>query len=417
PATPGASAMNPKPPREQDPVQQELEAALAGGSLLDLDLEHLRPAAQRPRRGERTSDLVTGVVVGIDRDDVFVELGPRKQGVIALDEFDEPPEVGASFEFTEHGVEDGLFRLSRRKARHVAAWNELAPGAHVEVVVKAANPGGLEVEAGPLAGFLPASHAADRHVDDLATLVGQRFVCEVIELDPDKRRLVVSRRNVLREQQREAREQLVGSLSVGDLVQGPVTRIEAFGAFVDLGGVEGLVHVSQLARRRVQHPDEVVARGQVVQAQVVKIEEGGKRIGLSVKALEPDPWDTVRERFAPDAIVRGRVVRMLDFGAFVELEPGLEGLLHVSQLKGGSERVRRPQDTLALEQQLDVRVVSVDPAQRRIALSRLDARGSLLGSDDSVETAEIDRVVEHGPGKALGTNLGALFKKALGDKG
>lgn len=403
--------MCPKVPSEKDPVQAELEAALADGSLLDIDLS--TDAGQ----GAKGDDLRKGVVAGIDGDDIFVELGPRMQGVINVSEFEDPPAVGQTLEFSMHGQKDGLWLLSRRKVKALSAWNNLELGSHVEAVVKATNAGGLEVEVGPLSGFMPASQAADHHVEDLSTLVGQKLTVEVIELDQGRRRLVVSRRKVAQVERESARQEIVGSLVLGDKVAGSVTRIEPFGAFVDIGGVEGMVHVSQITRSRVEHPEEKVKVGDRVEAEVIKIEQGGKRIGLSMKNLEPDPWSGVDERFGLDTMATVKVVRLTDFGAFCELEPGVDGLLHISQMAGRGERVGRPSDLFQMGQEIEVRISTIDPITRRIGLSRLDNRGALIGSEEAAGAAEADRVVRESSQQNVGTNLGALFKKALGDQG
>ncbi|MHC4376036.1 MAG: 30S ribosomal protein S1 [Planctomycetota bacterium] len=403
--------MCPKVPSEKDPVQAELEAALADGSLLDIDL------STDAGKGVKGDDLRKGVVAGIDGDDIFVELGPRMQGGINASEVEDPPAVGQTLEFTMHGQKDGLWLLSRRKAKALSAWNNLEQGSHVEAVVKATNAGGLEVEVGPLSGFMPASQAADHHVEDLSTLVGQKLTVEVIELDQGRKRLVVSRRKVAQAERESARQEIVGSLVLGDKVAGSVTRIEPFGAFVDIGGVEGMVHVSQITRSRVEHPEEKVKVGDRVEAEVIKIEQGGKRIGLSMKNLEPDPWSGVDERFGLDTMATVKVVRLTDFGAFCELEPGVDGLLHISQMAGRGERVNRPSDLFQMGQEIEVRISAIDPITRRIGLSRLDNRGALIGSEEAAGAAEADRVVRESSQQNVGTNLGALFKKALGDQG
>ena len=401
--------MSNKPPTEKDPIAAELEAALEGTSLLDIDLE-----APTGAKAGASNDLRKGTVVGVNDPDVIVELGPREQGVISLSEFDEPPQAGQVFEFSIHGQEDGLWKLSRRRAKALAAWNDLYPGARVEATVQATNSGGLEVAVGPLSGFMPASQAGDRHIEDLSGLVGQKLICEVIEADPAKKRVVVSRRRVLEAERAEMREALAGQLAVGYEVSGKVTRIESFGAFVDIGGAEGLVHVSQISRKRVENPADVLKVGQDVQAQVVKIEEGGKRIGLSMKALEPDPWDDAITFLAPEQIMNAKVVRLAEFGASCELSPGVDGLLHVSQMRGGGERVQRPSEMFKVNDEVQVRIVSIDSGARRIGLSRLDERGAVIGSEDAVDAAEIQAVVEDTRGKPqLGTNLGNLFKRAL----
>ena len=415
----GARTMSPQPPSEKNPLDAELEAALQDSSLLDVGLE--TNAAKGGKRGSRDEDdLQRGTVVGIDRDDVIVELGPRMQGVIASTEFEEEPKVGETYEFSLHGQKDGLWLLSRRKAKALAAWNDLSVGAHVEATITATNSGGLECQVGPLSAFMPASQASGGHVEDLSTLVGQKLVVQVMEADPRKKRLVLSRRRVLDSERDAMREQIAGSLHPGDDVQGAVTRIESFGAFVDLGGgVEGLVHISQLSRKRVEKVEDAVQKGDVVQAKVLDVKQGGKRIGLSIKATEPDPWDGAAMKYAPDTVINGKVVRLQDFGAFVEVEGGLEGLLHISQIAGGGQRINSPGDVLKVGEEVSVRILSVDPGKRRISLSRLDERGAVLGSEEAVDAAELEQIGKNttsGGNKPLGTNLGSLFKKALGDQ-
>jgi len=189
-------------------------------------------------------------------------------------------------------------------------------------------------------------------------------------------------------------------------------RVESFGGFVDLGaGLEGLVHVSNISRRRVENAAGALKVGDTVEAVILEIKDNGKRIGLSMKALEPDPWDGAVQRYPVGLIVNGKITRLTDFGAFVELEPGLEGLLHVSQM--GKERVRRPSELVKPGQELAVRIAAVEPERQRLSLSRLDARGAVLGSEESVDAKEIDQALATQQPKRAGTNLGALLGKAL----
>lgn len=397
----------------QDPLQAELDAALEG-----VDLQSLSPSDEAPtRRRSRPGDpmLQEGTVVGQSGSDFIVELGPRLQGIISADEFDEPPAVGATFEFTLNGqADDGLWNLTRREAKALAAWDELYVGANVEARVTGHNSGGLELRAGQLAAFMPASQIALHRVEDLSSCVDQTWICEVLEVDAGRKRVLLSRRNVLRREQAEAREQAMGHLNPGMVVKGKVTRVEAFGAFVDLGGgLEGLVHVSNMSRKRVENPSEFVEKGKEVEVKILDIKEGGKRIGLGMKQLEPDPWDEAAHKYRQDQIVNAKVVRMMDFGAFMEIEPGLEGLLHISQIDP-QNRPRRTQDVLSMDQELAVRVRELDPHARRISLTRLDARGAIIGSEDAVESGLIDDVIRENSGNSAATNLGNLFKKALG---
>jgi 4-hydroxy-3-methylbut-2-enyl diphosphate reductase len=262
---------------------------------------------------------------------------------------------------------------------------------------------------------MPASHVSLSREENLGQFLNQKLVCEVMEIDAARKRVTLSRRAVLETEREEQRREMVGHLATGQIVQGKVTRVEPYGGFVDLGGgVEGLVHVSNISRKRVENAAEVLKKGDVVKALILEIKEGGKRIGLGLKQLEADPWDEVSSRFAIGQVLQGKVVRLMEFGAFVELSPGIEGLVHVSQL--AKDRVRRVQDAVKLGSEVGVRVLSIDKAQKRIALSRLDERNALIGSEDSVASAEIEEMLQKNQPTRSGTNLGSLFKKALDKK-
>lgn len=405
----------PKPnnPRS-DSLSLEVEAALEGVNLQELDTSG-RAGSGKGSKGQSTPGLMKGVVAGISGDDVIVELGPRAQGVIKRSEFEELPAVGAVFEFSLHGMEDGLHLLSLKEAKALAAWNELEVGARVEARVSGQNTGGLELRIGPIAAFMPASQVGLGREDNLAQYINRKLECEVLEIDPSKKRVLVSRRKLLEVERDAARKDAVGTLTPGQVVQGKVARVEPFGAFVDIGGgVEGLMHVSNISRKRVENATEAVKKGDVVKVMILEIKEGGKRIALGMKQLEADPWDEVGARFAAGQTLSGKVVRLTEFGAFVELMPGVEGLLHVSQMS--KERLRRPQDAVSMGQTLNVRVQNVDSKQRRISLTRFDERGALIGSEDSVESGLIDEMLERNSGTKASTNLGSLFKKALGER-
>lgn len=381
----------------------ELEEALAGTSA----------AASAREPGARA--FYPAVVAGTSGGDVVVELGPRVQGIVPLTEFTDPPAVGTTLRVTLRGQEDGLWVFSIKEARSLAAWTEMEAGSLVKGKVIGLNKGGLELKLdGGIDAFLPASQVALKHVEDLAALAGQTLVCEVLEIDRAKRRVVVSRRAVLEAERERSRREAGGELSVGAVVRGRVARLESYGAFVDIGGgLEGLLHVSNLAHVRVEHPEELLKVGQELEVQILSIEEGLKRIGLGRKQLEADPWEGVEERFREEQVVTGRVRRLVDFGAFVELEPGVDGLLHVSQL--GQGRVRQAREVLKVGEELSVRILAIEPGAKRISLSRLDARGALLGSEEALDEAEVREALGKGGG-SIGTNLGALFKKALSDR-
>lgn len=410
--------MAPRPDRDQDPLHKEMEDALQGINLQELDERGEMPKAGA-RKG-REKHLLRGTVTGLSGSDVIVELGPLMQGILPASEFDEAgPVVGKSYEFGLRGQEeDGLWRLSLSEARTLAAWQDIEVGARVEARVSGVNTGGLELRIGPIPAFMPASHVALERVEDLSGEIGKKLVCEVLEVDRERQRVLLSRRAVLNAEREAARAESLGSIGVGQVVNGKVTRVEPFGAFVALSpGVEGLLHVSNIAHQRVENAGDVLQPGQELQVKILSIAEGGRRIGLGRKQLEADPWAETAARLAPNSVVPAKVVRLMEFGAFCALAPGVEGLLHVSQLRSGADRVRHAREVLSTGQDVTVRVLSVDPATKRIALSRLDERGAVLGSADSVETGEIDRVLRESSAGPRGTNLGDLFKKALGGDG
>ncbi|MCZ6598461.1 MAG: S1 RNA-binding domain-containing protein [Planctomycetota bacterium] len=394
--------------QERDESKEAFDRAIAA-SLEDVNLQELEPGASGQ---DLLGELVVGTVVGVSGADVIVELGPRSQGAVPLDEFDEPPEVGSSIKVSVRGREGDLLTLSMRAARAIAAWDQMEEGSLVKARIIGLNRGGLEAKIGSITAFMPASQVDMKRVDELADYTGKTVICEVLEIDRDKKRVVISRRRVQEDEHARLREEGMASIAAGAVLHGKVTRLETFGAFVDVGhGVEGLVHVSNISYRRVERPDEVLRVGQEVDVQVLEVTEGGRRIGLGMKQLEADPWDDADTRFATDAVVEGTVRRLVDFGAFVEIAPGLEGLLHVSAM--GHGRVRHAKDVLSQGEKVSVRVVKIDKSARRISLSRLDSRGVLLGSEDSAEGEVVDEVLRESEQKQVGTNLGDLFRKAL----
>jgi ribosomal protein S1 len=390
-----------------DQLSREIEAALEGVNLQDLDQP--RASGGKGNKGSER-DLMRGTIVGISGNDVFVELGPRMQGVAALGEFSEAPKVGETYEFKLNGREDDLWKLVRKKAPVVTEGSEIEVGACVKARVTGQNAGGLELMIGSVRAFMPASQVGMKQGETLAAFLTQNLTCEVLEVDKTRKRVLVSRRVILDRERDAQRKESVGRLSTGMRVSGKVVRVEPFGAFVDLGGgLEGMVHVSNISRKRTENATQAIAIGDSVEAEILEIKENGKRIALSMKALEPDPWQGVGSRYSLDMVIRARITRLSEFGAFVELEPGVEGLLHLSQM--GKDRVRRAQDLFKVGDEVDVRISQIDAGKQRISLSRLDSRGALLGSEESVDAKEIDNALQQAAPRQLGTNLGALFQK------
>jgi small subunit ribosomal protein S1 len=312
------------------------------------------------------------------------------------------------------GEQDGLLLLSRGDALALSSWREIEPGKVVSARVTAVNTGGLELKVGPLPAFLPASHVDLKRVDDLSQYLNQTLVCEVLEVDPEKRRVLLSRRSVLERERERARDEQVAGLAPGQVVRGKVVRLESFGAFVEIApGLEGLLHVSNVSRKRVEKVEDELEVGQTLELLVLSVEQGGKRIGLGRKQLEANPWDELSARLPLGTVVEGRVTRVAEFGAFVEVLPGIEGLVHVSQL--ARDRLRRARDAAKVGETFPVRVLAVEPERERLSLTRLDPHGALLGTEEAADTDRIVEEIERSRNTAIGTNLGDLLKRAKRD--
>jgi small subunit ribosomal protein S1 len=375
------------------------------------------PAADQPQRREESMRR-HGTVSGVAGRDVFVDLGNREQGLISVREFAEPPSVGDRFEFQLVDFKDELWILSRTEARRFESYKTLTKGAWTKAVIVGHNTGGFEADVGPVRGFIPFSHM-DRSTDEPESLVGENMVVEVLEVDPEKDRLLLSRRKVVEEERRKRREASLQTLAVGAVLRGVVEKVESFGAFLTLAdGVTGLLHISEWSHERQESMESLVEVGQDMEVKVLEITEGGRRISLSRKALLQHPWDGVARRYCVDQLVTGRVTRVAEYGAFLELEQGVEGLVHVSQLH--PDRVRRVGDHANKGDSLEVRIVSIDEDARRISLSRLSASGALLGSEEDVTYDDVDPQLLPRPqssGSEVATNLGSLLIDALNKPG
>jgi small subunit ribosomal protein S1 len=351
-------------------VERELEEAMSGLSAKEMYGEPAQPQ-QRRAAGEAKPSGLKGKVVSVHGPDVFVDVpGGRSQGVLSLAQFPEgPPAAGTEVEVTIEGYDaaNGLLLLSRKGQAQEVDWSSVAPGMIVEALVTGTNKGGLSVEVNRIRGFMPISQIDLYRVENAEQYVGQRLRCEVQEVKPDERNLVVSRRILLEREREENREKLWKELAEGQVREGVVRNIKDFGAFVDLGGVDGLVHVGEMSWTRVKHPSDVVQLGQAVKVVILKVDREARKLSLGLKQLQPSPWDNINDKYPYGSRVKGKVTRVQDFGAFVELEPAVEGLIHISELSPG--RVRRVTDVVKPGQEVEVVVVSVDPGQRRIGLS------------------------------------------------
>ncbi|HLY38617.1 MAG TPA: S1 RNA-binding domain-containing protein [Candidatus Binatia bacterium] len=370
-------------------------------------------------------DVVRGRVIAVGASHAFVAVGGKAEAEIDVNEFRDPAtgdvslREGDELEATvvDDGTRSGSIVLKRVAGRggHVPGELEqaFANGIPVEGLVAGQNKGGFDVQLGNVRAFCPASQI-DRRRGEAAQYVGQRFRFRITKLDPSGRNIVVSRRQLLEEEAAAQAATTMAALREGAIVSGTVTSLRDFGAFVDLGGIEGLIHVSELGHVRVASPADVLQVGQRVEAQVVKIEpgSGGKpgRIGLSLRALAPDPWATVRERFPVGTTVGGIVRRLEQFGAFVEIAPGVDGLVHVSRMVL-DRRIAHPRQVVAIDDPVEVTIVEIDAEKRRIGLSMVE---SARGAKESAELDERRDTEAHlaqpGAAQSLGT-LGDLLSR------
>lgn len=347
-------------------IEGELEAAMSGlsGEQIYGDLS-ARPEAAA-EGGQKK-----GRVIRVHGADVFVAVpGGRSEGLLPVDQFpDGPPAVGTEVDIHIEGYDraNGLLILTRKGAAVHADWSSIAEGMTVEGRVTGVNKGGLEVDVNGIRGFMPISQIDLYRVEDTNQYLNQRFLCVVQDVNPAERNLVLSRRTLLEKEREENREKLWAELAEGQVRDGVVRSVKEFGAFVELGGVDGLVHVSELSWQRVADATKVIQPGQAVKVVVLKVDREARKLSLGMKQLQESPWDAVVQKYIPSSIVQGKVTRLMEFGAFVELEPGIEGLIHISEL--APSRVRRVKDFVQADQVVQVMVLGVDPQQRRISLS------------------------------------------------
>lgn len=383
-------------PNEMDAaLEAEIAAALGDGSIADMmDAVGDASDAVAEEAAEHERGRV-GVVAGISGSDVLVELGPKDQGIVALEQFKEPPAKGERFALIAERFDEGegLWVLSRPGGTSRATFDTLAVGLTVEAVVTGENSGGLELEVAKQSAFMPVSHIELHRVEDLERYIGQKLRAEIVELDLRKKRIILSRRGLL-EREREAElEKAMSTLAAGAVIPGTVQKLADYGAFVEIApGVTGLAHISDLCWERIKHPSEIVKEGDQLMLQVLSVDRENSRIALGLKQVTGDPWTSAANKYTPGETVTGKVTRCEAYGAFVQLEPGVEGLVHVSQL--AAERVRRTEDVAKPGEQVTVKILDIDTDKRRISLSikALTAKDSEDASEH-VSAADIDRYV------------------------
>src|SRR6478735_11992504 len=351
----------------------------SNGLLLEVD-GSIVPNYEATLQPFEEGDVVTGKVVRIDKDEVLVDIGYKSEGVIPANELsirksvDPKDEVHLGEEVDAIVMtkedQDGRLIMSKKRARFEKAWRRIETAAEsgepVEGTVIEVVKGGLIIDLG-VRGFLPASLVDIRRVQDLEEYRDEVLLWKVIELNRSRNNVVLSRRAVLEEERKEARQQILDRLSPGVEVEGQISNIVDFGAFVDLDGIDGLIHISELSWSHVNHPSEVLEIGQRVRVKVLDVDRDRQRISLGLKQTQTDPWQRLMDECTQGDVVAGRITKVVTFGAFAEIVSGVEGLIHISEL--AEHHVENPREVVQQGQDVNVKIVEIDPERRRLSLS------------------------------------------------
>lgn len=364
-------------------------------------------------------DVVTATVTKVEDKQALVDVGYKYDGLIPISELSplhvekvsDVVAVGDTFEVKVIKLNDEKEELvvSKKAVAMESAWEELeqkmASGEVIEATVKEVVKGGLVVDVG-VRGFIPASMVERHFVEDFSDYKGKSLTLKVVEMDKEKNKVILSHKAVLEDEAKAKKQTVLDKIQPGQVLEGTVQRMTDFGVFVDIGGVDGLVHVSELAWNRVEKPSDVVKEGDKVQVKVLKVDKENERISLSIKETQAGPWANVAEQFKVGSIVSGTVKRLVSFGAFVEVAPGIEGLVHISQI--ANRRVNTPNEVLKEGQEVQVKVLDVVPSEQRISLSIRAVE------EDRVEQAERaskreQQQFQQENNQPLGVTLGELF--------
>jgi small subunit ribosomal protein S1 len=357
---------------DESALDQEIDAALAEVPLEELYARDREGTGQVPATSGGGKTSRRGKIVAVNKDDAFVDFGGKSQGICSMLQFETEPKVGEEYDFQvqKYDTREGLLVLTRKGSLATGVnWENLEVGQVVEGTVTGLNKGGLELEVKSMRAFMPAGQVDIYHVPDLSQFIGQKFLAEVTQFEAHQKNLILSRRNVLEREREENKKKLLLELAEGQIRRGTVRSVMDFGAFVDLGGVDGLLHVSEMTfKRGRQNAAEFVKVGDVLDVKVLRIDKETGKLSLSLKqALGTDPWAEAATKYAVGTEVTGRVTKVESFGAFIEIEEGMEGLLPVSEISW--QRIRHPSDVVKEGDTVRLVVISIDPAQRRISFS------------------------------------------------
>ncbi|GAA4709209.1 30S ribosomal protein S1 [Brevibacillus fulvus] len=367
----------------------------------------------------QVGDVVKAKVTKVEDKQALVDVGYKYDGLIPISELSalhvdkvaDVVSVGDEFEVKVIKLNDEKEELvvSKKAVAAEKAWADLeqkmASGEVIEAEVKDIVKGGLVVDVG-LRGFIPASMVERHFVEDFSDYKGRSLTLKVVEMDKEKNKVILSHKAVLEEEAKNQRQQVLDKLEAGQVLEGTVQRLTDFGVFVDIGGVDGLVHVSELAWNRVDKPSDVVKEGDRVKVKVLKVDKENERISLSMKETQPGPWQSAAEQFKPGEVVTGTVKRLAGFGAFVEIAPGIEGLVHISQL--ATKRVNNPSEVVKEGQEVQVKILDINPAEQRISLSIRALEEDREEQVERVNKRE-QQAFQQENNQPLGVTLGDLF--------
>lgn len=379
----------PVPQSDDIDLENEVAEALGDFSLMDMygleekpqqKMTEQKDTPDKTSQKQKAPGIIKGTVLAVTKDGLFIDLGGKSQGFLPSEELEEneKPQVGAIMEVViiRYDGRDGLLVVSRSTATQQLLRKNLREGVQVEARVTGTNKGGLELLIkGGLKAFMPVSQIDLGRVEETEGLVGQVYICEVTQVERGDKNVVLSRRNVQAKEQAQKGEQLWQELEEGQTRKGKVRNIADFGAFVDLGGVDGLLHVSEMSWARVNHPKDLLQVGQEVEVIIKSIDKEKKRLSLSLKMAGGDPWDSAEQKYFSGSIHQARVVKLMDFGAFAELEPGIEGLIPISEMTWAG-RINHPSDVVKAGDMVEVSVLNLDMEKKRMSLSIKQKQGN-----------------------------------------
>ncbi len=365
---------------EDDGIDQQVLDLLPSE---DADLnEFLFPETDGEDVRYELNNIIDGKIIRVDSDNVLIDVGFKSEGTIPRSEWEEhqaQPEVGDMIKVLIEDLEDetgqaddphGLISLSKRKADHILHWKRVIENVKENDIVTGVCTrkikGGLLVDI-DVPVFLPASQVDIRRPSDIADFIGRVVQCEVLKIDEQRRNIVVSRRSLIEKERQYSQQKLLQELEIGQIRQGVVKNIADFGAFVDLGGIDGLLHITDMSHTRIQHPSEMVKLDQPIEIKVLNIDKQKAKVALGMKQLEPNPWENVEEKYTVSSIHKGEVVNVMTYGAFVKLEPGIEGLVHISEMSW-VKRINHPSELVNIGDEIDVCVLGIDKAGEQMSL-------------------------------------------------